>query len=80
MGKSWKRLVQRRRRAASEVEAAPVAEEAPAAAPKVVKPAPAKELSAAAKDFDRAFAAAREKGEKTFPWRGKTYTTKYKGE
>ena len=41
---------------------------------------PAKELSAAAKDFDRAFAAAREKGEKTFPWRGKTYTTKYKGE
>jgi hypothetical protein len=41
---------------------------------------PAKELSAAAKDFDRAFAAAREKGEKTFPWRGKTYSTKYKGE
>ncbi len=47
MGKSWKRLVQRRRRAASEVEAAPVAEEAPAAAPKVVKPAPAKKAMAA---------------------------------
>ena len=41
---------------------------------------PATELSAAAKSFDKAFAAAREKGEKTFPWRGKTYTTKYKGE
>ena len=41
---------------------------------------PAKELSAAAKDFDKHFAAAREKGEKTFPWRGKTYSTKYKGE
>ena len=41
---------------------------------------PAKKLSAAAKDFDRAFAAAREKGEPTFPWRGKTYSTKYKGE
>lgn len=38
------------------------------------------ELSAAAKSFDKAFAAAREKGEKTFPWRGKTYNTKYKGE
>lgn len=46
MGKSWKRLVQRRRRAASEVEAAPVAEEAPAA-PKVVKPAPAEKAVAA---------------------------------
>lgn len=41
---------------------------------------PASELTSAAKDFDKAFAAAREKGEKTFPWRGKTYTTKYKGE
>ena len=40
----------------------------------------ASELSSAAKDFDRAFAAAREEGLKTFPWRGKTYTTKYKGE
>ena len=39
---------------------------------------PAKELSAAAKDFDRAFAAALEKGEKTFPWRGKMYNTKLK--
>ena len=48
--------------------------------PPSVKPAPAKELSAAAKDFDRAFAAAREKGLKTFPWRGKIYNTKYKGE
>ena len=48
--------------------------------PPSVKPAPAKELSAAAKDFDRAFAAAREKGLKTFPWRGKTYNTKLKGE
>ena len=33
-----------------------------------------------AADFDRAFAAAREKGEKTFPWRGKIYNTKLKGE
>ena len=41
---------------------------------------PAKELSAAAKDFDKTFAAAREKGLKTFPWRGKTYNTKLKGE
>ncbi len=41
---------------------------------------PAKKLSAAAKDFDKAFAAAREKGEKTFPWRGKIYNTKLKGE
>jgi len=48
--------------------------------PPSVKPAPATKLSAAAKDFDRAFAAAREKGQPTFPWRGKTYTTKYKGE
>ena len=39
---------------------------------------PAKKLSAAAKDFDRAFAAAREKGEKTFTWRGKSYNTKLK--
>ena len=48
--------------------------------PAPVKPAPAAKLSAAAKDFDRAFAAAREKGEKTFPWRGKIYNTKLKGE
>jgi len=33
-----------------------------------------------AADFDREFAAAREKGLKTFPWRGKTYNTKLKGE
>ena len=48
--------------------------------PAPVKPAPATKLSAAAKDFDKAFAAAREKGLKTFPWRGKTYNTKLKGE
>jgi hypothetical protein len=48
--------------------------------PPSVKPAPATKLSAAAKDFDREFAAAREKGQPTFPWRGKTYSTKYKGE
>ena len=48
--------------------------------PPSVKPAPAKKLSAAAKDFDRAFAAAREEGLKTFPWRGKIYNTKLKGE
>ena len=41
---------------------------------------PSTKLSSAAKDFDKAFAAAREKGEKTFPWRGKTYNTKLKGE
>ena len=39
---------------------------------------PATKLSAAAKDFDRAFAAAREKGEKTFTWRGKSYNTRIK--
>ena len=33
-----------------------------------------------AADFDKHFAAAREKGLKTFPWRGKTYNTKLKGE
>ena len=33
---------------------------------------------AAAASFDRAFAAARAKGEDTFPWRGKTYSTKLK--
>ena len=56
--------------------------------PPSVKPAPAKELSAAAKDFDRAFAAEREKlksqgkdpSSGTFTWRGKTYNTKLKGE
>ena len=48
--------------------------------PETVKPAPATKLSAAAKDFDKKFAAAREKGLKTFPWRGKIYNTKLKGE
>ena len=47
MGKSWKRLVQRQRRAASEVEAAPVTEQTPAPAPAAeaspaVAPAPKK--------------------------------------
>ena len=41
---------------------------------------PAKELTSAAKDFDRAFAAARKSGKKEFTWRGKQYNTKYKGE
>ena len=50
MGKSWKRLLQRRRRAASEVEAAPAApavEKAPVVAPeeKVVE-APVKKAAA----------------------------------
>jgi hypothetical protein len=31
-----------------------------------------------AKDFDRAFAAARRAGKKTFTWRGKSYNTKLK--
>ena len=31
-----------------------------------------------AKDFDRAFAAARRAGKKTFIWRGKSYNTKLK--
>ena len=56
--------------------------------PAPVKPAPATKLSAAAKDFDRAFAAEREKlksqgkdpSSGTFTWRGKTYNTKLKGE
>ena len=41
---------------------------------------PAKELTSAAKDFDKAFAAARKEGKKEFTWRGKQYNTKYKGE
>lgn len=41
---------------------------------------PATELTSAAKDFDRAFAAARKEGKKEFTWRGKQYNTKYKGE
>lgn len=39
-----------------------------------------KPLSAAAKDFDKTFAAKRAAGEKEFTWRGKKYTTKLKGE
>ena len=45
------------------------------------KPAPAsKPLSAAAKDFDANFAAARKAGKKEFTWRGKQYHTRLKGE
>jgi len=46
-----------------------------------VKPKPApkpKATSSAAKDFDRAFAAARKAGKSTFTWRGKKYNTKLK--
>lgn len=41
-----------------------------------------KELSrkAIASNFDRAFAAARKAGKKTFTWRGKSYHTRMKGE
>jgi hypothetical protein len=41
-----------------------------------------KELSrkANASNFDRAFAAARKAGKKTFTWRGKSYHTRMKGE
>jgi len=48
--------------------------------PKVkAKPAPKpKATSSAAKDFDRAFAAARRAGKSTFTWRGKKYNTKLK--
>ena len=38
------------------------------------------QLSAAAKDFDKTFAAARKEGKKEFTWRGKKYNTKLKGE
>ena len=38
----------------------------------------AKQLSAAAKDFDTSFAAARKSGSKEFTWRGKKYSTKLK--
>tara|TARA_B100000035_G_scaffold272216_1_gene247451 strand:+ start:251 stop:1210 length:960 start_codon:yes stop_codon:yes gene_type:complete len=41
---------------------------------------PASKLTSAAKDFDKAFAAARKEGKKEFTWRGKQYNTKYKGE
>ena len=59
---------------------------APAPAPKAETPKeepvrrPASKLTSAAKDFDRAFAAARKEGKKEFTWRGKQYNTKYKGE
>ena len=36
------------------------------------------QLTAAAKDFDKAFAAARASGKKEFTWRGRTYNTKMK--
>ena len=36
------------------------------------------QLSAAAKDFDKSFAAARKAGKKEFTWRGRTYNTKLK--
>ena len=49
--------------------------------PGTVQPKTAsKPLSAAAKDFDKTFAAKRAAGEKEFTWRGKRYTTKLKGE
>ena len=41
---------------------------------------PATKLSAAAKDFDANFAAARKSGKAEFTWRGKQYNTKLKGE
>ena len=54
--------------------------------PAPVKPAPATKLSAAAKDFDRTFAAKRDELKRagkdpnsgTFTWRGKSYNTKLK--
>ena len=46
--------------------------------PTPVKPAPATKLSAAAKDFDANFAAARKAGKAEFTWRGKRYNTKLK--
>lgn len=53
---------------------------------KAIRPAPAKKappkkkpgLSAGAKSFDKAFAAARSAGKKEFTWRGKRYNTKLK--
>ena len=49
--------------------------------PGTVQPKTAsKPLSAAAKDFDKTFAAKRAAGEKEFTWRGKKYTTKLKVE
>ena len=49
--------------------------------PGTVQPKTAsKPLSAAAKDFDANFAAARKAGKKEFTWRGKQYHTRLKGE
>ena len=45
-----------------------------------VAKANAQRRRAAAADFDKTFAAKRAAGEKEFTWRGKRYTTKYKGE
>ena len=45
-----------------------------------VAKANAQRRRAAAADFDKTFAAKRAAGEKEFTWRGKKYTTKYKGE
>ena len=39
-----------------------------------------KKKSQSAKSFRQAFKAARDRGEKTFPWQGRQYTTKLKGE
>tara|TARA_Y100001938_G_scaffold47066_1_gene65446 strand:- start:8262 stop:9311 length:1050 start_codon:yes stop_codon:yes gene_type:complete len=39
-----------------------------------------KKKSQSAKSFRQAFKAARDRGEKTFPWQGRIYTTKLKGE
>ena len=43
--------------------------------PTVVNKPQAQRLSAAARSFDRAFAAARRQGKDVFTWRGKRYTT-----
>ena len=44
------------------------------------KPVNKEKLTAAAKDFDSAFSAARSAGKTEFTWRGKKYNTKYKSE
>ena len=51
-----------------------------AAFDKAKKPQPKKpaKLSAGAKAFDKAFAAARSAGKKEFTWRGKRYHTRLK--
>ena len=50
-------------------------------APKVTTTTTKKQqLSAGAKSFDRAFAAARAAGKSDFTWRGKRYNTRYAGE